>query len=141
MAIRNAQASWAGDLKGGKGTMKLGSGAWEGPFDFGSRFEASGGTNPEELIGAALAGCFSMALSAGLGRAGHTPTRVDTRAKVHIEKVETGFAITRIELDCDATVPGIADAQFQEVATATKSGCPVSRALATEIVLRARLAS
>jgi osmotically inducible protein OsmC len=141
MAIRNARASWTGELKGGKGTMKLGSGAWEGPFDFGSRFESGGGTNPEELIGAALAGCFSMALSAGLGRAGHTPTRVDTSAKVHIEKVEAGFAITRIELDCEAQVPGISDAQFQEVAAATKSGCPVSRALATEITLQARLAS
>jgi osmotically inducible protein OsmC len=139
MAVRSAQAAWQGDLKGGKGTMKLGSGAWEGAYDFGSRFEAAAGTNPEELIGAALAGCFSMALAGGLGRAGHTPKRVETRAKVHIEKVETGFAITRIELDCEAEVPGIDDAAFQEAAATTKSTCPVSRALTPEITLQARL--
>ena len=98
MPVRKANAVWEGGLKDGHGTVKLGSGAFEGRYSFGSRFEEAGGTNPEELIGAAHAGCFSMALSAGLGRAGFTPTRVATTAKVHLEKVGEGFKITRIEL-------------------------------------------
>ena len=106
MPVRKASAVWEGSLKEGQGTVKLGSGAYEGPYSFGSRFEEAGGTNPEELIGAAHAGCFSMALSAGLGRAGFTPTRVATTAKVHLEKVGEGFKITRIELDNESTVPG-----------------------------------
>jgi lipoyl-dependent peroxiredoxin len=141
MPIRKANAVWEGDLKGGQGTVKLGSGAFEGRYSFGSRFEEAGGTNPEELIGAAHAGCFSMALSAGLGRAGHSPKRVATSARVHLEKVGEDFQITRIELDCEAEVPGLDEAGFQAAAKAAKEGCPVSKALAgTEITLNARLA-
>ena len=141
MPTRRAQAEWTGDLKGGRGTMALGSGAYEGAYSFGSRFEEAAGTNPEELIGAALAGCFSMALAAALGRAGHDPQSVATKAKVHLEKVGDAFAVTRIELDTEARVPGIDDDAFQETAAGAKEGCPVSKALAgVEITLDARLA-
>jgi osmotically inducible protein OsmC len=140
MPVRQARAVWEGGLKDGHGTVALGSGAFEGRYSFGSRFEEAGGTNPEELIGAAHAGCFSMALSAGLGRAGFQPQRVATAAKVHLEKVGDGFKITRIELDCEAAVPGIDDAAFQEAARKAKEGCPVSQALGgVEITLQARL--
>lgn len=140
MATRRAEAEWTGDLKGGHGTMALGSGAWEGAYSFGSRFEEAGGTNPEELIGAALAGCFSMALSGALGRAGHDPQSVATKAKVHLEKVDDAFAVTRIELTTEARVPGLEDAAFQEAAEGAKKGCPVSKALAgVDISLDARL--
>jgi osmotically inducible protein OsmC len=140
MPVRKANAVWEGSLKEGQGKVSLGSGAYEGRYSFGSRFEEAGGTNPEELIGAAHAGCFSMALSAGLGRAGHNPTRVATSAKVHLEKVGEGFKITRIELDNESQVPGIDDAAFQEQAKKAKEGCPVSQALAgVEISLNARL--
>lgn len=140
MPVRNAKAVWEGGLKDGHGTVALGSGAYEGRYSFGSRFEEAGGTNPEELIGAAHAGCFSMALSAGLGRAGFTPQRVATAARVHLEKVGEGFKITRIDLTTEATIPGIDDAAFQEHARKAKEGCPVSQALAgTEITLDARL--
>src|SRR5262247_1585503 len=105
MAKRKASAVWEGTLREGKGKVRLGSGAFEGQYSFGSRFEEGTGTNPEELIGAAHAGCYSMALSAGLGRAGFTPTRVATHARVHIEKVGDGFKITRIELDNESQVP------------------------------------
>src|SRR3712207_8780709 len=98
MAIRTAKAQWDGNLQQGRGNMSFGSGAWNGQYSFGSRFEEGAGTNPEELIGAAHAGCFSMAFAAGLGRAGFTPERVATPAKVHLEKQEAGFAITRIEI-------------------------------------------
>jgi lipoyl-dependent peroxiredoxin len=142
MPVRNARAVWEGSLKGGQGTVSLGSGAFEGRYSFGSRFEEAGGTNPEELLGAAHAGCFSMALSAGLGRAGFEPTRVATGAKVHLEKVGEGFKITRIELACEAEVPGIDDAAFQEAARKAKEGCPVSQALAgVDISLDAHLKS
>lgn len=142
MPVRKASAVWEGPIKEGNGTVKLGSGAYEGKYSFGSRFEESPGTNPEELIGAAHAGCFSMALSGGLTRAGNPPTRISTSAKVHIEKVGEGFSITKIELDTEAQVPGIDDAAFQQAAKAAKEGCPVSRALAgTEITLNARLVS
>ena len=140
MPVRKAKAVWEGGLEGGKGTVALGSGAFQGPYSFGSRFENASGTNPEELIGAAHAGCFSMAFAAGLERAGHAPKRVSTAAQVHIEKVGEGFKITRIELSTEAEVPGIDDAAFQEQARKAKEGCPVSQALAgTEIVLDARL--
>jgi osmotically inducible protein OsmC len=142
MPVRQARAVWEGGLKGGQGTVALGSGAFEGRYSFGSRFEEAGGTNPEELIGAAHAACFSMALSAGLGRAGFEPRRVATAAKVHLEKVGEGFKITRIELDCEAEVPGIDDAAFQEAARKAKEGCPVSQALGgVEITLNAHLKS
>jgi len=140
MPVRNAKAVWEGGLKDGHGTVALGSGAYEGRYSFGSRFEEAGGTNPEELIGAAHAGCFSMALSAGLGRAGFSPKRVATAARVHLEKVGEGFKITRIDLTTEAEIPGIDDAAFQEQANKAKEGCPVSQALAgTEIHLDARL--
>src|SRR5215472_18389697 len=100
MATRTGSAVWEGTLKDGRGTMKLGSGAYEGPFSFASRFENGTGTNPEELIGAAEAGCFSMALSNGLGKAGHNPKRISTTAKVNLEMVGGGPKITSIELDC-----------------------------------------
>jgi lipoyl-dependent peroxiredoxin len=140
MAVRNANAVWTGGLQDGAGTVRLGSGAFEGRYSFASRFEEGTGTNPEELIGAAHAGCFSMALAAGLGRAGFAPKRVATSARVHLVKGEGGFAISRVELDCEAEVPGIDDAAFQEQALGAKAGCPVSKALAAiEIRLTAKL--
>lgn len=142
MAVRTSEAEWKGTLLEGQGIMKLGSGAFEGAYSFPSRFEEAQGTNPEELIGAAHAGCFSMALSAGLSRAGHPPKRIHTRAKVHLEKVGEGFGITRIELETEADIPGIDQATFQEQAEAAKKNCPVSKALAgTEISLVAKLVS
>ena len=141
MPQRTAEAEWRGGLQDGNGTMKFGSGAYEGAYSFGSRFADGKGTNPEELIGAAHAGCYSMALSGGLGRAGFPPKRIHTTAKVTIEKVGEGFTITRIHLETEAEVPGIDNAEFQKQAEATKLGCPVSRALAgTTITLEARLA-
>ena len=140
MAIRKSEAEWNGSLREGNGRVKLGSGAFEGKYSFASRFEEAGGTNPEELIAAAHAGCFSMALSAALGRANFTPTRIFTTAAVHLEKVGDAFAITRIELDCEASVSGIDDAAFQQTANGAKAGCPVSKALkAVEITLKAKL--
>lgn len=141
MAIRTARAQWDGSLQQGKGTMALGSGAFQGNYSFASRFEEGTGTNPEELIGAAHAGCFSMALAAALGRNGFNPQTVKTEARVQLLKGEAGFSITRIELDTEARVPGIDDAKFQGIAEEAKKTCPVSKALAgTEITLKARLA-
>jgi osmotically inducible protein OsmC len=140
MPVRNARAVWEGDLVKGKGKVALGSGAFEGAYSFASRFESGKGTNPEELIGAAHAGCFSMALSAMLANNGFTPKRVQTEARVHIDKVGDGFKITKIELHTEAEVPGIDKARFMETAQAAKKGCPVSQALAaTDIVLEATL--
>jgi osmotically inducible protein OsmC len=143
MPVRKASAVWEGSLREGKGSMKVGSGAFEGAYSFGTRFEETPGTNPEELIGAAHAGCFSMAFSGGLGRAGFTPDYVRTTANVRLEKVGEGFKITRIELNMEAKVPGIDPARFNEIAQAAKTGCPVSQALAAvgEIVLNATLVS
>jgi osmotically inducible protein OsmC len=142
MATRTGSAIWQGDLKQGKGTMKLGSGAYEGPYSFQSRFESGNGTNPEELIGAAEAGCFSMALSSNLSKAGHTATRINTTAKVNLEMQGGGPKITSIDLDCDAEVPGIDQAKFHQLAEQTKETCPVSVALGgTKIKLNARLTS
>lgn len=142
MATRNGSAVWEGTLREGKGTVKLGSGAFEGPYSFASRFEEGAGTNPEELIGAAHAGCFSMALSAGLSKAGISPKRITTTANVHLGQVEGGFAITLIELDTTADVPGVDEKTFLEHAEAAKKNCPVSKALAgTEIRLNAKLVS
>jgi len=141
MPARKASAVWEGDLKAGTGKMRLGSGAYEGPYSFASRFEEGKGTNPEELIGAAHAGCFSMALSAGLGKAGFTPKRIQTEASVHLEKAAEGFKISRIELRTVGEVPNIDEKTFREQAEAAKKGCPVSRALAgVEISLDATLA-
>jgi lipoyl-dependent peroxiredoxin len=140
MAVRTADAQWEGSLQEGTGTMRLGSGAFEGRYSFASRFEDGPGTNPEELIGAAHAGCFSMALSGGLSRAGHPPTRVHTTARVHIERGDAGFGITRVELQTEAEVPGLDEQAFREQAETAKATCPVSRALAgTEITLDAKL--
>lgn len=143
MAVREASAKWMGTLQDGNGVMKMQSGAYEGQYSFTSRFEEGTGTNPEELIAAAHAGCYSMALSAGLGRAGFPATSVSTTAKVHLTKQEAGFRITKIELHTEASVPGISNEQFQEVAEATKSGCPVSVALSAvpEITVNATLVS
>ena len=141
MPIRTADAKWNGGLKQGNGTIKLGSGAFEGAYSFTSRFEEGVGTNPEELIAAAHAGCFSMALSAILVEAGFEPKSVATKAKVAIEKSGDGFAITRIALQTEADVPGIDEAVFMEKAELAKKGCPVSKALASvEITLDAKLA-
>lgn len=130
MAVRNAEAVWQGSLKEGQGQVKLGSGAFEGAYSFNSRFENGTGINPEELIGAAHAGCFTMALSAGLGKAGITPTRLHTTAKVHLGMGEGGPSITQIDLEVEGEVPGIDAATFTEHAETAKKGCPVSRALA-----------
>ena len=141
MAIRKANAVWNGGLQDGNGTLKLGSGAFEGQYSFASRFEEGTGTNPEELLGAAHAGCFSLALAAGLGRAGFSPKRVASEARVHLLKGEAGFAITRIELDCEAEVPGLDAATLAQHAEATKANCIISKALSPDIdlVLTARL--
>lgn len=139
MAVRNAQAVWNGAFKEGNGTMVTGTGV-SFEFSASTRFEDGAGSNPEELLGAAHAGCFSMALAAGLGRAGFTVTRVSTHAKVNINRTDAGFRVTLIELECEAVVPGIEDGKFQEVAEATKTGCPISAALAaTPIQLTAKL--
>jgi osmotically inducible protein OsmC len=140
MPTRQSEAEWSGDLKQGKGTMKLGSGAFQGNYSFTSRMENGPGTNPEELIAAAHAGCYSMALSAILSAAGHVPTKVHTTAHVHFGPVPDGFAITQIELNSTATVPGLDQATFNQFAQQAKSGCPVSKALASvPITLTAKL--
>lgn len=142
MPARTANARWEGGLKDGKGSMRLGGGAFEGQYSFSSRFEEGVGTNPEELIAAAHAGCFSMAFSAGLERGGHSPNSVETEAKVHLSPADGGgFRISRIDLVTTADVPGIAEDAFQQAAEAAKEGCPVSKALsAVEITLNATLA-
>lgn len=127
---RKASARWEGDLKGGNGTVRLGSGAFEGKYSFATRFEESPGTNPEELLGAAHAGCFSMALASALAKAGHQPTSIETDAVVHLGKVAEGMAITGIDLITKGRVPGINLSEFQQFADTTKTGCIVSRALA-----------
>ncbi len=140
MPQRTGEAEWKGSLKHGAGRMKLGSGAFEGPYSFGSRFAEEKGTNPEELIAAAHAGCFSMALALGLGQAGFTPTRIHTKATAEIEQADGGFRITQIKLETEAEVPSISDMAFQQQAETAKKDCPVSRALAgAEITLNARL--
>lgn len=141
MPTRTANAVWEGNLRDGKGKVALGSGAFEGTYGFASRFEDGRGTNPEELIGAAHAGCFSMALANMLAQAGSPAERIDTKASVKIEKVGEGFKITSIELDTLGEVPGMDQKTFLEHAEKAKAGCPVSQALAgTEIRLRAKLA-
>ena len=140
MPTRHAEATWNGDLKGGNGSYKGASGAISGSYSFGTRFENAPGTNPEELIGAAHAACFSMALAAGLGKAGHQPKRVHTTADVTIDKVGEGFKITKIVLNTEAQVPGIDEATFMDHANKAKTGCPISQALAaTPIELNAKL--
>ena len=140
MTIRTAEAFWEGSLKDGKGKMRLGSGAFEGAYSFSSRFEEGKGTNPEELIGAAHAGCFSMALSAELGKIGLTPQSIRTRAQVTLGKIGDDTRITLIHLETEAKVAGITPEKFHEIAEETKTGCPVSAALASvPITLDAKL--
>jgi osmotically inducible protein OsmC len=140
MPTRSSTARWEGDIMQGRGTMKIGSGAWEGPYSFKSRFEDGKGTNPEELIAAAHAGCYSMALSAALTKAGSPPTNVETTAKVGLEKSGEGFRIPNIHLVTSAKVPGIENSKFQQIAEEAKKNCPVSKVLAgAEITLEATL--
>ncbi len=142
MITRKANAAWHGGLKEGKGEVSLGSGAFTGQYSFNSRFENGKGTNPEELIAAAHAGCFSMAFSAGLEKEGFKPNRVSTSASVTVEKVGEGFEITKIKLDTEADIPGIDEEAFQKHAKAAKENCPVSKVLsAAEITLSAKLVS
>jgi len=137
---RTAEAEWKGNLIDGAGEVKLGSGAFSGPYSFRSRMAEGAGTNPEELIGAAHAGCFSMALSAQLAQAGFKPQKVHTTAKVHFEKQGEGFHIPLIELTTEASIPNIDDATFQKNAEDAKKNCPVSKALSgVEIRLSAKL--
>jgi osmotically inducible protein OsmC len=142
MATRNGSAEWRGDLKGGSGTVTVGEGVFEGQYSFSSRFEEGEGTNPEELIAAAHASCFAMALSLLLGEEGHAPDSVRARAKVHLRNVDGLPTIARIELEAEGSVPGIDEDAFRAYAEKAKEGCPVSRALASvpEIELDARLA-
>ncbi|MDH4349212.1 MAG: OsmC family protein [Gemmatimonadota bacterium] len=128
---RKADAKWTGDLRTGTGTIKLGSGVFEGPYSFKSRFEDGKDTNPEELVGAAHAACFSMALSASLAKAGHKPTSVATTATVNLELVGAGSQITRIDLATHGIVPGLSEAEFTTFAEDAKANCIVSKALAS----------
>lgn len=138
MPTRTAKAAWKDTVSKGRGAVELGSGAFKGAYSYGSRFEEETGTNPEELIGAAHAGCFSMALSLELENAGYTPVSIATQAKVHLNAEE--LSISRIDLTTEAQVEGIEDDAFQQIADGAKSGCPVSKALAgVEIHLTARL--
>lgn len=140
MPTRNSSATWEGGLAKGKGNFSGESGAINGAYSFGTRFGDQKGTNPEELLAAAEAACFSMALSGALEKNGTPPTRVETRAACTVEKVGEGFKITTMKLDVRAQVPNIDDAAFQKVAEATKTGCPVSQALAgVKIEMTARL--
>ena len=141
MPVRTADAEWTGTLREGSGHMRFGEGAFDGAYSFSSRFEEGTGTNPEELIAAAHAGCFSMKLSGDLGSAGFTPERVATTARVHLDKGDAGFSITRIQLTTEASVPGIDEGRFQEIAEGSKKNCPVSLALGavSEIDLTAKL--
>ena len=128
--MAKADATWNGTLTEGDGAMRL-AGGYEGPYNFGSRFEDKDtGTNPEELIAGAHAGCYSMAFAGALGKAGHDPEKIETTATVNLRKVEGGFEIHRIRLVTTARVPGISEDEFQQIAEAAKQGCPVSKALA-----------
>jgi lipoyl-dependent peroxiredoxin len=143
MPKRIASADWNGSLQEGNGTMRMASGAYEGPYSFQSRFQEADGTNPEELIAAAHAGCFSMALSGDLGRAGYDPQLVETTATVHLELEDSGPRIARIDLDTRATVAGLSAEELQQIADGTKDNCPVSKALAAveTITVNAELVS
>ena len=137
---RKASAIWQGGLKDGRGTVSTESGVLhEAVYSFRTRFENEKGTNPEELVGAAHAGCFSMALCAQLSEAGLTPKRIETSATVTLEKAADGFAVTAIHLDVNATVPGADEAKFQAAANKAKEGCPISKLLNTKITMQARL--
>lgn len=137
---KSASAHWEGSLQEGKGTISTESGALAAsPYGFKTRFESEPGTNPEELIGAAHAGCFSMAFSMLLGQENYTPSSIDTKATVSLEKEGDGFAVTKVQLHTRATVPGIEESKFKEIADKAKVGCPISKLLSTEIILKAEL--
>ena len=141
MPTRKAEAEWEGNLAEGSGRLKVGSGAFEGPYSFKSRFEeGEAATNPEELLGAAHAGCFTMALTAQLSRAGIKPKRIHTEARVKLEKVGEAFTITQIDLETEAEIADVDDASFQKYALDAKQNCPLSKALAsTQINMNAKL--
>lgn len=142
MPERTAEAQWRGSLRDGSGTMRVGSGAFSGAYSFKSRMENGPGTNPEELIGAAEAGCFSMAFAGALSQAGHVPDEIRTSAIVHFDRTDAGWSISRIELTTEGVVPGIDQQTFETIAQDSKKNCPVSKALAaTQISLRATLKS
>lgn len=141
MPRRTSEAQWEGTLKEGTGRFSTESGQVSGSYSFTTRFEEEKGSNPEELLGAALASCFSMKLSADVDAAGHRPESVRTVAVVHLDKAEAGFAITGIDLETEAAVPGIDPAEFEKVAESSKENCPISKTLAIPIRLTARLAS
>jgi lipoyl-dependent peroxiredoxin len=138
--IRTGSASWSGGIKDGKGAISTESGALDVyPYGFASRFEGKQGTNPEELIGAAHAGCFTMAMSQVLAEVGLVATQINTSAKVTLEQVEDGFTITKIHLTVTAHIPNLDDAHFQQLAAKTKANCPVSKLFRAEITLEAKL--
>lgn len=138
--IRKGSAEWRGALKDGKGTVSSESGVLSGvPYSFSTRFEGAKGTNPEELIAAAHAGCFSMALSAQLGGAGITPESIRTTASVSLEKVGDGFSVTKVHLDVTARIPGANRAAFEKAANEAKAGCPISKLLNAAITMEAKL--
>jgi lipoyl-dependent peroxiredoxin len=138
--VREASVHWTGDVAHGRGSIGTGSGEVAAEYSFGTRFSGDPGTNPEELLGAAHAACFTMAISGVLTRAGHPPTVLDTKAHVHLRKIEGGFEIAQIELDLSGTVPGVSAAEFTEMATQAKEACPLSKALhAVPITLTATL--
>ncbi|HEV2341244.1 MAG TPA: OsmC family protein [Candidatus Acidoferrales bacterium] len=140
--IRKASAVWNGSLKDGKGTISTDSGVLSStPYSFATRFEGARGTNPEELIAAAHAGCFTMALSAELGKAGITPESLETSAAVTLEKLEAGFTVTKVRLDVSARIPNADEAAFQKAAQSAEANCPISRLLKAEITMTARLVS
>ena len=139
MPTSRASAVWEGKLKDGKGTFKAGSGAFNGPYTFATRFEGKAGTNPEELIAAAHAGCFSMALSAELGKSGLTPESIQTTAILTMDRLETGWTVTEIHLDVTAKIPGADQVKFTSAANAAKAGCPISRLLKASITMDAKL--
>jgi len=142
MLVRTSEALWEGNIKKGRGNMKLGSGYFDGPYSFGSRFEHAAGTNPEELIGAAHAGCFNMAFAMLLDQAGYKVDHIHTIARVHIDKAGEGYKISTIELDTEGKVPGCDEKTFRNKAEQAKKNCPVSMALAgVEIKLQSRLVS
>ena len=142
MPIRTASARWEGNLTEGSGTVTTGKGGYQGNYSFKSRFEEGEGTNPEELIGAAHSGCFSMAFPKALADEGFTPNSVETVAKVHLDKTDAGFGVTRIDLDSVGAVPGIDEGTFQKIAEGAKENCPISRLLSpgAQITLTAKLA-
>jgi lipoyl-dependent peroxiredoxin len=140
MPVRKANATWNGNLKEGDGTVRTETGSFNGKYSFTSRFEEGTGTNPEELIAAAHASCYSMALSGDLSKAGYNPVKVTTDDRVYVEKVGNGFTITKIEVFTEAEVPGIDQVKFSEIAEGTKNNCPVSRALTgTKFILYPKL--